>query len=168
MRRSLIVGTTVALIVIGVLYLFIVFSGLGWAFYDANSPKILRKRKLTNNIEEAKERGVFIKDLKYKADSTVQKFEFHPYIEKAFRYGRDATETLPAINTNYPYRLGFQNQIESVIIFIEDEELNKFDSSAGSGYAGASGYLRKPSLHDTVILGVRRSGIVLGTIKVWN
>lgn len=54
-----------------------IFSGFGWSFYDGNSSKILRKRKLTKNIYEAKERGVFIKDLKYKADSSIAKLEFH-------------------------------------------------------------------------------------------
>ncbi len=49
-----------------------------------------------------------------------------------------------------------------------DEELNKFDSSAGSGLHGASGFLRNAKLPDTIHLGIRRRDVVLGSIKVWN
>jgi hypothetical protein len=157
-----------AMIVIVLIYILIAFSGLGWAFYDEKSSKVLQKRKLTKSIEEAKRRGVFIKDLNYKADSNIAGFVLHPYIEKAFRYGKDSTETLPFTSTGYPYRLGFQKQIGSVVIFISDNELKKFDSSSGSGNYGASGYLKEAFLNDTVTLGIKKSGKILGTIKVWN
>lgn len=96
MTRTLKILIT-CVVIIGVLYIIISFSGVGWAFYDSNSPNMLAKRKLTKNIEEAKQRNVFVKHLQYKMDSNM-KFEFNPYIEKAFKYGKDSTETLPFIN----------------------------------------------------------------------
>jgi hypothetical protein len=136
---------------------------------DYKNTRYYQKRRLTFNIEEAKKKGVLVKELHFKVDSFQGSLDFHPYIEKAFKYGEDTLSFVPVTTTNYPFRLGFNKVFDSgEFVYVLDNELNKFDSSAGSGYHGASGYLVRPLLHDTITLGIRRRDVVLGRIKVWN
>jgi hypothetical protein len=152
----------------GIALFYVLFSITSEAMNYKNT-RNYQKRRLTFNIEEAKKKGVLVKELHHKIDSFNGSLDFRPYIERAFKYGKDTTSFVPLTTTNYPFRLGFNKVFDSsVFVYLMDEELNKFDSSAGSGYHGASGYLVKPVLRDTITLGIRRRDEALGTIKVWN
>lgn len=158
------IGALSGLVLVWILFILIISS------LNYKSTKNYRKRKLTLNIEEAKKRGVFVKELNYKIDRFNGPFDFHPYIEKAFIYGKNTSETILLMNEQYPYRLDLNNKLHEgdIFIFIKENEMGNFDSTTGSGYYGASGYLRKPELPDTIILGIRRQEIELGSIRVRN
>jgi hypothetical protein len=127
------------------------------------------KRKLTQDINEAKKKGVFVKELHYNVNGFESLPDLKPYLEKGFKYGEDSTHFVPFVNTSFPYRLGFNRYpVDGVFIYVQDEEINKFDSSNGSGFHGASGFLAKPKLRDTITLGIRKNNVLSGTIKVWD
>lgn len=57
------------------------------------------------NIDESKERNVFVKELNYKIDepSLIENFYIKPYIEKGFKCGiNDENETHIIKNSKYP------------------------------------------------------------------
>jgi hypothetical protein len=149
---------------------------IGWLLYTAipgpNAYKTTRnyqKRKLTNNIDDAKKKGAFVKELHYKINGFHDLPDLKPYLEKGVKFGEDSTDFVPFVNTSYPYRLGFNRYpADSVFIYVQDEELDKFDSHNGTGSYGASGFLAKPKLPDTITLGIKKNHIVSGTIKVWD
>ena len=96
----------------------------------------------TTDINEAKQRGVFVKELNYEIDSFPDTLSnFKPYIEKGFKYKRHSyKETVPLTETGFPYQLSFNYKPnQNLTIFIRKSELNKFDSSNSSW-----GYLKKP------------------------
>ena len=89
---------------------------------------------------------------------------FCPYIEKGFKYGyHSSKETRELKNTQFPYQLSFNHRpAPNITVLIRSEDLKKFDSTKSSW-----GYLRKPTLSDTIVLEIRGEGVQTGIIKVW-
>lgn len=120
----------------GIALFYALFSFTSEAM-DYKNTRNYQKRKLTFNIEEARKRGGLVKELHYKIDSFNGFLDFHPYIERGLKFGNDENSFVPVTSTGYPFRLGFNKVFDSgVFVYILDNELNKFDSSAGSGYHG--------------------------------
>ncbi|MGI8637936.1 MAG: hypothetical protein ACR2KZ_21265, partial [Segetibacter sp.] len=86
------------------------------------------------------------------------------YIERGFKYKRHSyKETQSLTKNNFPYQLSFNYKPnQNLTIFIRESELNKFDSSNANW-----GYLKKPELSDTIILGIGGENVKSGLIKVW-
>ncbi len=135
------------------------------------SCKFEKVRKDTHNegrdftygdITNAKRLGLFVKDLHYKVDSFSEQINFHPYIEKGFKYGDDSTEIDSLKDTDYPYTVSFQRKaVKDAVVVINKEPT--YQLRYGGQYL-----LKKPELEDTVYLQIKRSGVVLGLIKVFD
>ena len=165
---------------IGAVGIFFIYLGLCYfkkwfARWEFTGEYGQTHRAGTTDIKASKRRGIFIKELYYKIDSFSENpktidSNFRPYLELGFMYGKDSfEETLPLLNTKYPYNLSFQDRPNNdITIFIRKDQLSKFDSSNYSW-----GYLKFPHLKDTIILDVSgehvNSGVkITGTIKVWE
>ena len=124
-----------------------------------------KERVATRDIDDAKRRGVFIKELHYRIDNFADTLDFHPFIEKGFHYGKGSyEETVIMENTQYPYQLSYNVfPKKQTYIFIEKQDLQKFDSTDGTW-----GYLKAPRLTDTVTLEIRARHMEGGKIRVWN
>jgi len=136
-------------------------SYIGWYGY-----KKWKYRVATADIQESKERGVFIKELHFQVDSFSGKLEnFKPYIERGFKYGvHSSKETIPLVGSDFPYQLCFSIRTsEKIGLLIQKDQLQKFDSSGA-----IRGYLRDPKLNDTVIVNIVGKDIHSGVIKIWN
>jgi hypothetical protein len=112
-------------------------------------------------IDDAKKRGVFVKELKYEIDKyPAGVADLKPYIEKGFFYGFHwSAETRELTNSDFPYQLNFNSRpSKDVGIAIKDEDLQKFDSCNTSW-----GFLKEPILKDTIhllILKGKERGII--------
>ena len=135
--------TLILIVILGVISFRYLSSYFGWYAYQK------RKYRLsTNDINDSKKRGVFVKEVHFEIDSFPGNIEnFRAYIEKGFHFGHESEdERFPLLNTNYSYQLIFNFPLSSKLgIFITETELKKFDSSSK-----LSGYLRLPKLKDTV------------------
>ena len=155
-KWTLIVGV---IVLVGYFVLWFLSTYLGWYGYEQ-----WKYRHGTTSIEEAKERGIFVKELNFSVQNySGDLYNFKPYIEKGFAYGNHSSEVTVPIKTGFPYQLSFDyKNHQGFGIFIEEKELLKFDS-AGAVW----GYLKQPFLKDTVVLKIRGKGIHSGEIKVW-
>lgn len=136
-------------------------SYIGWYGY-----KKWEYRVGTANIEESKQRGVFVKELHYQIDSFPDIISnFKPYIEKGFHYGhRSSSETIQLENSKYPFQLSFNFQVTSKLgLLLTDRELSKFDS-----FSNTKGYLKSPHLKDTIYVKLIGENIHKGVIKIWQ
>ncbi len=119
-------------------------------------------RKGSTDIDEAKRRGVFVKELNYKVEGySGDLYGFKPFIEKGYTWGyHTSEETAPWTNTNYPYQISFSYvRTSNFGVLMTDEGLEKFDSSNASW-----GYLKYPQLQDTIILEIAGENIPRGAI----
>lgn len=136
-------------------------SYLGWYGYEK-----WMYRVGSDSIEEAKQRGVFVKELNFQVEGYSGELHgFTPFIEKGYRYGYHISEeTVPLTNSNYPYQLSFQyKRNKGFGVLVIKDDLNKFDSSGA-----VWGYLKEPNLTDTITLEIGGEGISRGArIKVW-
>ena len=156
------IGVILLIVVSGYYAFGYLSSYIGWYGYQK-----WRHRVGTNNIEESKRRGVFIKELHYRVEGYSGDLAgFTPYIERGFTYGRhSAKETVPLSGSNYPYQLSFSYMPSAKFgVLVQEQDLKKFDSSNA-----VWGYMRQPFLSDTVTLDVGGENIPKGTavIKVW-
>ena len=124
----------------------------------------------SNNIEEAKNRNVFVKSLHYRIDSFQLKLDsIDPYIEMGFKFCRHTMdETNIIVGSKYPYQLSFNTKPKTWIniISIRRNELKKFDSSDGFC---CWGYLKEPHLKDTITLDIYSDSLKInGIVKVWE
>jgi hypothetical protein len=143
-------------------YLFLGYlsSYIGWYGYEK-----WRYRVATSDIEESRNRGVFVKKLDFKIEGFSGIInDFTPYIEKGFKYGRHSSEvTMPITGTEFPYQLCFNIKAsEKIGLLISEEEVKKFDSANN-----VEGYLKTPYLRDTIIVSIAGKNIHAGIIKVW-
>ena len=149
------------------IFVFVIFAGyiifglistfMGWDAYEK-----WKFRKHSNSIQESIRRGVFEKKLNYIVEGYEGvKFEFEPFIERGFRWGRRTSEeTIPIDGSNFPYQLSYNNRLnDSIGILMRQDQYHKFDSSIR--------YLRSPNLPDTIIFKIEGKGVVSGIIKVW-
>lgn len=156
-------------ILIFVLILTVAYYGLGYinSYFGWYSRKSWTQRKGSTDINEAKNRGVFIKQLNFSVEGySGNLYDFVPFIEKAYTWGHHTSEeTVPWTNTNYPYQISFSYKRTSNFgVLITDTSLQKFDSSNASW-----GYLRQPLLKDTIILEIGGEKIRKGAIiKVYD
>ena len=154
----------IVLVVLACLFLlYQLYESLADAAYDKQH---WIYRKMSDSIKESIERGVFVKELHFKIDSfSGPSFQFEVFIEKAFTHGHQSVnETILMADTKFPYSLSFNSRPrQEVGVFIRPNELNKFDSANA-----VWGFLKRPVLHDTVILEIRGEGLKYGLIKVWQ
>lgn len=155
-----------AVIIVGIGYF--IFMGIsnyvGWYGYEK-----WKYRVGTDSIENSKKRNVFVKELNYKIidGKNLNDFKFTPYIERAFRYGKHSSrETVIDKYTKFPYNLSYErNKNDSIALDIINKE--KLDSSNV-----VWGYLKNPSLKDTIIIKIegakdKNNEEKSGIIKIW-
>jgi len=154
----------IGIIILGVFlyYAFGIFSSsVGWYGYQK-----WKYRVHTSTIEKSKERKVFVKELNYEIvdSANLKGFHFKPYIEKGFRYGYHSMEDTRIDNfSHYPYNLNYERNIkDSIVLNIFPEDKKKLDSSDV-----VWGYLKQPSLQDTIRIEIEGMGKQKGTIKIW-
>ncbi len=120
-------------------------------------------RDFTNgDLIKAKKLGLFVKDLHFKVDSFKGIINFYPYIEKGFKYGEDSAEIKPLKDTDYRYTFSYQRKaVKDAVIVISKEP--QYGLRYGERYL-----LKTTELNDTIYLNIKRSGVVVGKVKVWN
>jgi hypothetical protein len=156
-------------LLIFVLIVVAAYYGFGYinSYFGWYSHKHWTQRKGSTDINEAKNRKVFIKQLHFSVEGySGNLFEFIPFIEKAYTWGHDTSEeTVRWTNTNYPYQIGFSYKRTSNFgVLISDKNLKRVDSSDSSWL-----YLKQPILKDTLVLEVGGEKIPRGAIiKVYD
>src|SRR3954453_18688335 len=89
-----------------ILILLVAYFGFGWinSYFGWYSHEHYKYRKGSTDIPEAKQRGVFIRQLNYKVEGySGDLYGFTPFIEKAYTWGyHTSQETKLWTNTNYP------------------------------------------------------------------
>ncbi|RYE50676.1 MAG: hypothetical protein EOP48_19365 [Sphingobacteriales bacterium] len=161
--KKVIKYTIISIIILVAAYLFLGYfsSYVGWYGYEK-----WKYRVGSVDIAEAKQRGVFVKDLHFSVEGySGDLYGFTPFISKGYRYGyHTSKETIALTDSKFPYDLSFQykrNQKFGVLIL--KSELNKFDSSDS-----VWGYMEKPFLPDTIVLEIGGENIPKNArIKVW-
>jgi hypothetical protein len=113
------------------------------------------------DVIKARKLGVYVKDLHYKVDSFNGTVKFNPYIEKVFQYGDRNEEIETFEDIEFPYAVSYQTEpVKGAIVLIKKgQERNVRDRRY---------VLREPKLKDTIFLQMKREGLVLGNIKVWD
>jgi hypothetical protein len=152
---------SVAILVIGILILGNINALFGWYGYEK-----WKYRVSTNDINESKKSGVFIKEVHFEIDSFPGKIEnFRAYIEHGFHYGHESEfETLPWTKSDYPYQLSFNFPLSStIVIFTDTSRLNSSDSANFFRI-----YLKFPRLTDTVVFNIEGEHSQTGIIKIWD
>ncbi|MFZ4927870.1 hypothetical protein [Chryseobacterium sp. Mn2064] len=158
--KYLIIGTISVLFFV---YLFLPFVSnyAGWYGYSK-----WKYRTATDNIQESKNRYVFVKQLNYKiVDSAGYKnFHFTPYFEKGFKYGKHSSEDTRIIhNSAYPYNICYERNLnESITLRFTEDSVKKLDSSDA-----VWGYSKTPYLKDTLTLIIEGRHKHTGLIKIW-
>lgn len=160
--KKIIKYSVVALIILGSMFFALGYlsSFVGWYGY-----KKWRYRTASQSIKESKERRVFVKALHYKVEGYTGKLgNFEPFIEKGFKFGyHSSKETRPLENSAYPYQLSFNYRPDTILtVSIRNDQLIKFDS-----FNTSWGYLKEPTLPDTIILTINGENIQPGIVKVW-
>jgi hypothetical protein len=135
-------------------------SYFGWYGY-----KKWLYRKQSDNMEDSKRRGVFVKELHFEVDSFQRDMKwFKPYLERGFKWGYISSDETVFFVTDYPYQIAFENNVkESIYPQYRDDQFVKFDSCNVN-----RGYFRYPHLKDTFILVLRGEGIKSGIVKIWE
>ncbi len=162
MRKTYkLIAIAIMVIVAGYFALGYLSSYVGWYGY-----KKWQYRVATTSIEDSKKRGVFVKELKFTVDSFSGSIgDFRPYIEKGFKYGHHSSEKTESLTgSNYPYQLSFNfNSSSKMGLLIRESELKKFDS-----FSMTKGYLKIPSLSDSIIVDIIGENIHSGIIKIYQ
>ena len=150
-----IVTLIIAFVVIGYLLSAVSwYGGMKW-----------RDRISSDSIEEAKSRGVLVRELHFKVvgfkDSMT---DFHAYIERGFRYGlHSSKETHVVSDSRFPYQFNFtRHPDEDVSVSIVQDNLAKFDSTDEF-----RGFLQNPVFKDTIQLEMHEDEADSGKILVW-
>jgi len=162
MKKGIIIFISIVTLCTFLYYAFGVFSSsVGWYGYQK-----WKYRMLTSDMEKAKQRKVFVKELNYKIvdSANLKGFYFKPYIEKGFKYGYHSMEdTRIDTYTKYPYNLSYErNKKDSIVLNIFPEDKKKLDSSDVFW-----GYLKQPYLKDTIRIEIEGMGKQKGIIKIW-
>jgi hypothetical protein len=141
--------------VVSIYTLGYISSWIGWYGYEK-----WKDRKYSDNMNESKRRGVFVKELNYRIENQSRRnFPFEVFIEKAYKYGRHTSaETVIEANSNFPFQISFPYRpTDSIAVRVKEGQEAKFDSS---GFC-----FRRPQLYDTIVLEIL--GRDAGVIKVW-
>ena len=160
MKKILRPALTIILIVLIIYFGFgYINSHFGWYAHEH-----WKQRKGSIDINEARSRGVFVKELNYKIEGySGDLYGFTPFIEKAYTWGyHTSAETKPWTNTNFPYQVSFSYiRSSSFGVLMTEEGRAKFDSSIM--------YLKMPHFEDTLILEIGGEKIPSGRrIKVFE
>jgi hypothetical protein len=147
-----------------ILALVITYFGFGYinSYFGWYSHEHYKYRKGSTDIAEAKQRGVFVRQLNYKVEGySGDLYDFTPFIEKAYTWGyHTSEETKPWTNTDYPYQVAFSYKRSSNFgVLATEETLSKFDSSTGNLIL-----LKQPKLTDTITLEIGGEQIPQGAI----
>jgi len=158
----ILIAIGIVIAITGYIALGYLSSYIGWDGY-----RKWEHRVGTSRIEDAKKRGVFVKELKFTVENYAGSLGgFRPYIERGFKYGRHTSEeTVPLTGSDYPYKLSFnKDSISGIGFLIRDSSLWKFDSADACW-----GYLRTPELKDTILVDIAGEHIPRGGfIKVYQ
>lgn len=152
-----------------ILVVVVAYFGFGYinSYFGWYSHEHYKYRKGSTDVSEAKQRGVFVKQLNYKVEGySGDLYGFVPFIEKAYTWSyHTSEETKPWTNTEYPYQVSFGYKRSSNFgVLVSDKTLSKVDSATVSSL-----YLRQPKLMDTIFLEVGGEQIPKGaTIKVFE
>jgi len=164
--------------------IFIIFNLLGALTYTSGG-----KRGYSESIQESKERGVFIKELKYQI--TPPNLELNPmvifFIEKGFKYGSNSIfKTDSLINDFSPYQLVISNcrfycekfksceyDCNKKTYFVRDTII-LLENSSSPILELENGYVTDTIVYDVLYNKKGKNGIsivkvdTIGKIKVWD
>jgi hypothetical protein len=144
----------------------VAYFGFGYinSYFGWYSHQHWKQRKGSMDINDARKRGVFVKELDYKVEGySGDLYGFKPFIEKAYTWGYHTSEqTVPWTNTNYPYQISFS--------YARSSNFGVLLTNEGDAQVDSSGrYLKSPYLNDTMILEIGGEGVPRGArIKVWE
>jgi hypothetical protein len=162
--KKIIYGLSILVILYGLLY--------SHGIYKWNMERKWINIICTTSVNESKERGVFVKNLKYKivAKSNV-KLNLKCYIERGFKFGKYSPSDTDKIGLNdeKPYQFNYEEQEGAYGIGTVNEVQ----------YIYSDYYLQYPKLNDTLIFVIYKERAEdplkfvseidsIGYIKVYN
>lgn len=157
--KKIIVSAIIILIIF--LALPYISSSVGWYGYGK-----WKYRGRTSSIKDSKSRKVFVKELNYKIidSANFKNFQFKPYLERGFSYGKHSMEdTRIWSNSNFSYNISYERNLkDSIVLYFIQESIEKLDSSDV-----VWGYSKTPYLKDTLTLTIEGANNHYGSIKIW-
>ena len=161
--------------IIGILY-FLVLPLLNWYFGYHGYEKEKFRQNSWGNIDEAKFREAFVKNLKY--DSNLKLDSFNIFIEKGYKWGYFSSlkTNFNLNNSRFPYQISHTDRTDNKDVVYSFIDNQKFDSINEHKQV----FLEKPFIKDTLIMSVGKFKMIkendrdklvldsIGYIKVYN